>query len=203
MNEKIAVVLGGAQSVWRDFARLERMIGRAWPGVVAATNETGCEWTRRLDYWVSLHPIKWWNPNGWRNPDGGPHGWTALRELRGYPKARTLVAHTSKRKGVPDDIHVVQQWGGGSSGLLAVASLYETPARIIVLCGVPMDERPHLDESVVHKRDRGWASFKTHRRVWERSAIQERLRDRTYSMSGWTRMLLGEPDPEEIRALLE
>lgn len=187
--ESRALVLGGAKSVWRDVAVLETMIDGFWPGLVIAVNDVGCVWPRRLDHWVTLHHEKLALDLGWRNPDGGPHGWLALRDVNGHPDGYQVWGHVRKGTYAPDNF--VRQWDSGSSGLLGVALAYQLGCTKVVLAGVPMDDRPHFAESVVHHPRQRWTSVRSHWEAWRKNLT--RLRERTRSLSGRTRAELGAP----------
>lgn len=196
-QDRLALVLGGATTVWRDLAVLETMIDGFWPGLVFAVNDLACTWPRRIDYWVTIHAEKLKTVSGWRNPNG-PNGWIACRRANGYPDAGQIVSHVGKFPNGTTVDKVVKQWDSGSSGLLAVAAAYSVGCQRVVLCGCPMDDRPHFAESVVHDSRMRWSSVRAHRQAWEKNL--KRLRERTRSLSGWTRKVLGAPTLEWLEA---
>lgn len=170
---RVALILGGASTLWADVASLEGFIGRPWPGIVVACNEAGVYWPRRLDYWTSFHPqfFPLWEKE--RFARGGPRGYVRFAR-RGIP-------------GLAD--RSVRPWGGGSSGLLCVAvAKVELALPRGVLCGVPLDDRPHF-----HDRDKGksWKAADQHWRIWEPHI--DGLRGWLRSMSGRTRKVFGAP----------
>jgi hypothetical protein len=75
---------------------------------------------------------------------------------------------------------------GGSSGLFGVqVATEELGAERVVPCGVPMDgSRNAFTRS-------HWLNHGSYRRPWPR--VAKLYRGRVYSMSGWTRTLLGAP----------
>jgi SAM-dependent methyltransferase len=176
-----ALVLGGADCVWSDVAALEAMLGREWDGIIIAANDIGCHWPRRLDAWCTLHPEKM--PK-----------WLKERHANGHPDGYI----TWSRKGGRAD-RTIKTWGGGASGMLAVAVAYEMGCERVILCGVPMTRAPHFAESGVHQRGKVWSSASTHFKAWRVPAILARMRGRVKSMSGETRTLLGYPDAEFLR----
>lgn len=185
-----ALILGGASTVWRDVAVLETMIDGYWPGVVIAVNDVGVIWPRRLDHWASIHAEKLTTTVGWKNPDGGPHGWAGLRASRGLPGEARIWSNVRGRHHGQID-HVIQQWASGSSGLFAVSVAYHLGMQRVVLAGMPMDDRAHFPESLVHHPEQRWTSVRSHRGAWD--TYLPRLRERTRSLSGWTREQLGPP----------
>lgn len=185
------LILGGANTVWRDVAVLETLIDGYWPGVVIAVNDIGVIWPRRLDHWASVHPEKMSTTVGWKNPRGGRHGWAGLRESKGLPSEPDIWSNAHGRHHGKID-RVLQQWASGSSGLFAVAVAYKLGMQRVVLAGTPMDDRGHFTESLVHHPDQAWTSVRSHRKAWETHL--PRLRERTRSLSGWTREVLGFPD---------
>ena len=169
-----ALVLGGGDSVWGDVAALEELIGGQWPGLVIAVNDIGCCWARPLDHWCTLHPEKM--------PE-----WKNIREQNGHPEGYTTWGR--RARGLVDG--TVQTWGGGASGLLAVALAYRMRCRRVVLAGVPMDSRPHFMESIEYEESHGWSNAETHWQRWLKH--MDRLKERTKSMSGRSRCHLGAP----------
>lgn len=180
-----ALVLGGAACVWEDLAALEALYGRAWDGLVIAVNDIGVHWPRRLDHWASLHPENFRADR--RHPER--LGWPAQRDARGHPGGYITWG---RRRGIAD--RVLAPWGGGASGMYAVTVAYEIGCMRVVLCGVPMDDRPHFAESTAHDPAAPWTAADMHWRQWEKHA--DRMRGWVTSMSGRTRELLGTPTPE-------
>lgn len=195
---ELALVLGGADCVWRDLAALETLIGGPWPGLVVVVNDLGNVWPRRVDAWASVHPEKLLGPIGWRDAQKRRHGWLGQRLAAGLSAPRRIFTtlRDSRYSWVVDGEELVtklDQWASGSSGLFAVRAAYELGARRVVLAGVPMDARAHFVESTVHKVGKPWASSASHRRAWTDRKVEPRLRERTRSLSGWTREHFGAP----------
>lgn len=182
-----ARVLGGAECVYEDIAKLDALTG-GWDGLTICVNDIGVH-VEHLDHWVTLHPDKMvesgTDPD---HPEGWP--WVRQRDEKGLPDGYVTWSHKPGRGAMK----VVKSWGGGSSGLLAVATAYEIGCRRVVLCGVPMDKRGWFEGSLTHEGDTSFTSVDSHRRTWRRS--KDKLVKRVRSMSGWTKELLGEPTRE-------
>lgn len=179
-----AMILGGAQCVWEDVAELEATVG-VWDDLVIAVNDVGVHWTRRLDHWVSLHPEKLTSRDK-DHPRRWP--WVRQRETAGHPGGATTWGRPTKRKFVD---RTVRGWTGGASGLLALGVAAELGCTHVVLCGVPMDRRPHFSESGVHVQGRPWRPVDSHWKKWTNK--EALLRGWVTSMSGRTREMLGAP----------
>lgn len=108
----IAIVLGGAPSVWSELAEAREILG-ARRHLVVAANLAGIHHKGGLDGWASLHPD--------RLPE-----WA--RQRRGNRDFRTFT---------PDD--TAEKWPGSSGLYAAQVALLEMGASGAVLCGVPMD----------------------------------------------------------------
>lgn len=193
-----AVVLGGASCVWRDLAVLETMVGGWWPGGFVIVNDLGCVWPRRIDVWATVHPEKLLTRIGWRDPAGRRDGWLGRRLAAGLPVPRMLhsIMKDSRYKWTwngEDRLRKSKQWASGSSGLFAIKAALEAGFRRVVLCGIPMDTRPHFPESIVHNPDRQWSSARSHWNAWTTTAVEPRLRATTRSLSGRTRATFGAP----------
>lgn len=179
-----ALVLGGADCVWDDLFDLETMLGEAWRGIVIGVNDVGCVWHRRLDHWCTLHP---------------PYlrAWKEIRHTNGFPGGYVCWTSSvvSSHKGVD---HTVQGWGSGSSGWLALGVAKGVGCSKVVLCGVPLEVRPHFAESVEHQPDEPWIMARSHYTEWRkrRNEVQGWVR----SMSGMTKKLLGAPDLAWLRS---
>lgn len=159
-----ALVVGGAHSAWRDIYRVESVVG-PWDGIVVAVNDMGAH-LPRLDAWATLHPEK-------------IRRWQQVRRGNGYPDVPIWSNATTTD-------YTLNHWSNGSSGLLGVGVALALGAETVVLCGVRMDQqRNHFRE------ERGWQQHDRYRRGWLNRA--DTLRGRVYSVSGWTRELLGPP----------
>ena len=166
----IAAVLGGARGVWAELSALEAMLGRR-PDLIVGTNDAGAIYPGRLDAWVTLHHEQL---NEWRRRRNGNQDYRAF-----------IHAPLAGCEG-----EVVRERWSGSSGLFAAqVAAFELNARGVVLCGCPLDaDRAHFFD---HHR---WNDAETFRRGFE--AALPVIRDHVRSMSGWTRDLLGFPDPQ-------
>lgn len=160
----IAIVLGGAETVWEDFAAL------GMDGCVFAVNAAIPAHTGRIEHACTLHA-----ENLGR--------WCRDRERAGRNMDFDRWTHKAKTGCGP--VNVRSDWGG-SSGLFAVKIARELGFERIVLCGVPMDARLHFD------RPGEWPDCHHYRRHWLR--MKDEISPFVRSMSGWTRELLGSPD---------
>lgn len=159
-----ALVIGGAHSVWRDIYRVESVVG-PWDGLVIGVNDIGTL-LPRLDAWATLHPEKL------------PQ-WKREREARGY-----TIPPTWSNNYATD--YTIAHWANGSSGLLGVGVAFAMGAEEIILCGVRMDrQRNHFRE------EKGWQQHDRYRRGWLQKL--DVMRGKVYSVSGWTREILGPP----------
>lgn len=177
---EIGVLLGGADCVWQDWEALQAIVGD-WPGAVIAVNDIGVHYPGRLDHWTSLHTEKL-------------PAWERERLGRGHDKT-WLVWGRQKKQRVRLD-RVIEGWASGSSGLLGIGVALAAGCRRIVLCGVPMEKRPHFAESTVHQPTKPWNAAPAHFRAWTRNGLDVTLRQHVRSMSGRTRELLGYPTRE-------
>ena len=177
---RVALVLGGAGSVWNDLdAALD--LGE-YHGIVAC-NDVGAAYPGHLDAWVSLHPEKM--PK-----------WTAERVASGYPWCDRIMGYKgfTKRGGIPacvtelTDFKFPGQINSGSSGLFALkVALIDLGFEKAVLCGVPMASLSgHFFDLTA------WKGAISHRRGWNETLHHYQHKAR--SMSGWTREVLGAPD---------
>lgn len=188
----VAVVLGGADTVWDD---LKRALELVEDPVVIAVNDAIGHVEIDIDHGVTLHPEKLvgeFHPV--HNPDCV--SWIRDRAERGY---NTDYETWSRRD--PEWVdHVINHWGAGSSGLFGVTVAYYLGIERIVLCGVPMTPTSHFDGATgTEDGDGNWDEVDVHWPAWEKK--EKRLRGRVKSMSGQTRKLLGEPDEKwlEVR----
>lgn len=174
-----ALILGGGAGVWDEVLELENNIYRKqWDGLVVAANDVGCHWPRDLDHWASLHPDKF-------------QAWEELRARYGFSQTYEKWGRKARFGG-----RTVVPWAGGSSGMLAVQVAQTVGALRVVLCGIPMTETPHFEESVIHD-DRPWKACAGHWRAWEKHI--GKMHGWVRSMSGRTLELLGRPTLEWLR----
>jgi hypothetical protein len=172
----IALILGGAPSVWTELATAKAMLG-AGGYVVVAANLAGRDAPDRIDAWASLHSDL---IAGWAADRKGNADFRAFAPTR-HPDA--LAAEI-----------VPERWAGSSGLYAAQVALYEVGASAAILCGVPMDS------SAGHFAIPGpWASTTSYRRAFE--AALPAIGGRVRSMGGWTSQLFGRPEPEWIEAV--
>lgn len=183
----VALILGGADCVWDDVARIEEMVGGEWAGPIIACNEIGADWPRYLHHWVTYHPENFWGYQDRAKKFGGH--WVRRRERQDHPPGACLWS----ARDVPLYAHrEAVSWLGGSSGLLSASvanTLREEGAiRLGVLCGIPITKTPHY-----HERDGGkpWKYADSHYREWVSNL--DKMLGWLRSMGGRTQDLLGEP----------
>lgn len=169
---KTALVLGGGHTLKSDLGRLTL----PYDGVFAC-NEAGAEWSGDLEAWVSLHPEKFFR-------------WDADRKAKGYNPA-PFWAHRQPQYKIAPELNVTEiQFPGqemsGSSGLFAAkVALIDFGYDRAVFCGIPMTSSPHFFDDV------NWKGANGFRTGWHQ--LDDQYRARMRSMSGWTRVLLGDP----------
>lgn len=187
-----AAVLGGAPNVWDDFGVLRAMVGGRWDGLVIVVNDVGVHYPDRVDAWATLHPEKLAEAD----PDH-PGGWSWERQRRefGHPGGYTTYA---RRR--PDLVHeIVENWGGGSVALYAAGPIaFRLGADRVVLCGCPLDTSGAFAGSTTSHTVS--EHLETYRQGWVRRIERGRepgryLTENVRSLSGWTKELLGGPDP--------
>lgn len=176
----IALVLGGAGCLWEDVEAASALIHPA-DCLIVAVNDAGVWWPGRLDAWVTMHADEMPYRIRKRTELGHPAGFTTW--TRPYPRGmEDREAHCDR---------VIGGWGGGSSGLVAVGVAIQHRCSVI-LCGVPLDERPHFN------RTGAWEGAAGFREGWtDRS---EALAPLVRSLSGWTRETFGAPTQEWVDA---
>ncbi len=160
-----ALVIGGAECVEADLAALGE-----WDAVVFACNDFAAKYPGHIDHFCTLHPEKL-------------HKWRKARQDKGLNT--DFEAHSHKRRALCGEVTLHTEWGG-SSGLFCVTVARELGFERIVLCGVPMDVRPHFD------RPKDWTDAMHYRRHWEKRAYE--FKPFARSMSGWSSEFLGKPD---------
>lgn len=183
------VIVGSGRCVWDDIERLytKRELRRnEIDDDVMCVNDMIMYYPGNIDHCVScdapmLH--KWWEA---RRP---PY----KSQFNRRPRFHTV--HTEQS--VPN----VERWefaGGGTSGLLACHVAIELGYEDIVLCGVPIDNSGHFWECTWGKTnfqreiaDKNGRVRGDGRHYWTRAA--KRFDGRVKSMSGNTKLILGEP----------
>lgn len=169
----IAVILGGARSVWDDARAALALIGDR-PHMIVATNEAGTRYEADLDAWVSLHPDFFAN--------------ALPRRLRAG-RNRPLLYAPARHSDTPGIKAVPPRWDGSSALYAAQIATKQLKAKKAILCGAPLDrEAGHI---AVPGRwddpDRYRAGF-----ITALPDIELKVR----SMGGWTAALIGSPTPD-------
>jgi hypothetical protein len=167
---RLALVLGGASSVWEDYAEARDVCDGREFDIVSACNDIGTKWQGRLDFWVSLHPDKLAD-------------WEKARRAAGWPDGWRTVAHRQGKRKV--DL-ITRDWGGSSGLFAALAAREHGGATHAIMCGVPMTSTPHFFST------RDWRYATHHQRGWK-NHIRD-IRSFCRSMSGWSREQIGAPD---------
>lgn len=181
-----ALVLGGGASLWDDVAAALE-VGE-FAGVLAC-NDAAVAWPGPVAAGVSYHAEQW-------------PLWMERRRRAGREHPARLFGHREFTQSIlarPDlPIEYVEprfpgQVETGSSGLFALkVALVDLGFDKAVVCGMPMDPRPHFFDGAK------WEAYSAHRRGWTEALPQIRARAR--SMSGWTSQLLGAPDADWLAA---
>lgn len=166
----IALILGGARSVWDEARSALAMIGDQ-PSMVVATNQAGARFPGNLDAWASLHPDFFAN--------GLP------RRLSAGLNKPMLYA-PAKHPDTPGIKAVAPRWDGSSALYAAQIAMKQLKARKIILCGAPLDsEAGHI------AIPGAWGDPERYR-AGVVAALPE-IGDKIRSMGGWTAETLGQP----------
>lgn len=173
----IAVILGGARSVWDDARAALAMIGDQ-PAMIVATNQAGVRYPGDLDAWASLHPDFFAN---------------ALPRRVRASLNKPLVYAPARHPDTPGIKAVAPRWDGSSALYAAQVAMRQLKARKVILCGAP------LESEAGHIAVPGpWCDPERYR-AGLIAALPE-IKDRVRSMSGWTADTLGRPDLDWINA---
>lgn len=173
----VALILGGAPTVWEDLERAQALTaGR--DTIIVATNNAGWLYQGRIDAWATLHPERF-------------EAWRQKRVGRGLNEDYRAFAH--RRRGARG-FEIYPHRLTGSSGLYAAEiALKVLGVSGVIVCGVPITvEAGHVVEPG------GWTRAETYRPAWL-AAKEAGLPIR--SMSGWTAELMGEPDAGWLESL--
>lgn len=176
----IGVVLGGAAEVWEEFAvARELLIEEGVPYKVIAANRSGVDWPSFVDHWATYHQELM-------------EHWVAKRRALGYPDVGDFWSnHRSLKYPVTAIPFNYVEPKGGSSGMIATQVAVQLYGKAI-LCGVPMDTRPHYYST----KNGDWQEAKAHQHAWKRD--RSLLENQVRSMSGFTKELFGAPTKEFI-----
>lgn len=171
----IALILGGAPSVWDDLKAAQALLNRRH--LIVAANNAGIECPGHLDAWVSLHPDFL---AAWQAQRGGNDDFRTFTPAA-YP-------------GLPGASVVADRWDCSSGLYGAQIALSELGCSGAILCGVPMDaDAGHI------AHDGPWNDA-NHFRHSCRDALPD-IGARTRSMGGWTQALYGAPTIPWIDAI--
>lgn len=164
----IALCLGGARSVWTEYAVARDMLAGA-DHLVIACNFSGVQFAGAIDAWVTLHPDRF-------------AAWRGQRTRRGGNDDYRAFAHDRH-----DGLESIVQTINGSSGLFMAQTAFEAfDADGAVLCGVPMDG---------HGGHIHWPGQWTHTSFYQAGFVA--AKDAGWpvrSMSGWSADMFGRPD---------
>lgn len=174
----IAIVLGGAPSVWSDLEKAQAMTAGLDTAIVA-TNHAGVLFEGDLDAWATLHPELF-------------AGWRAERAENGRNTDYRAFAHRKHGGLTGAEVHPLG-WSGSSGLYAAQVAVQALGASGVILCGVQMlREAGHIvmpgEWTLVDKYKPAWLAAKE-------AGLPVR------SMGGWTAELFGEPDADWIASL--
>lgn len=170
----LVFVVGGADCVWDDLERAERM-AEGLERVYIAINEIGAD-LEQVDHWVTLHPDRLLS---WQGRRPGPKTWVTWTHNDPYDLADRTCPHP----------------GGSSAGLACEIADTELGAARIVLIGCPMLAR----NTHYFDRPQPFNEADRFRREWVENGLLARWAGRVRSMSGWTQRMMGEPTTEWMR----
>lgn len=171
----IVCVIGSAEC-WREDFEAFRAV-HAGPFDVIAVNAALWLYDGEITHAVTIHPE---HMDGWLEKRTG--------------NLPTLWTTESKRHRVRDGVYkTLGHWGTGSSGLFGVTVALHLGYTRVLLCGIPMDPRPHAPDASPKWEGGSWNDYEIHREGWTHH--KDKL-GCVRSMSGWTQALLGAPDAE-------
>lgn len=196
---KTAYILGGAQCVWADAAKIipgyeDQGLSKPLPAgdIIVAVNDVGVHWRSQLDVWASLHGwqiLRQWMPRRAANGFSAP-----LQTISGLDAGDQAVCKNNLT--LCTEAKFDGQLHAGSSGLFAVKiALTELECDRAILCGIPMTDMPHFfaspDDHPLEGKPDGWQSATSYWEGWKEA--KHHLDGRCFSMSGWTSEFLGFP----------
>lgn len=186
---QIAIVLGGAETLWRDFDDARNLFDCYAPldapePIIIATNRAGVDFPVAFDHWATYHQ------------ELMPH-WISCRLEKDFPFRDDLKYWTVRRQ-LRSPVNNID-WNlvepiGGSSGMIGTQVGLEVADRVII-CGVPLDPLKHYHS---FNKNEPWTECDAHRHAWKRRV--DEYKPRVRSMSGWTQEMLGGPDREFFNA---
>lgn len=174
----VALILGGAKSVWDDLERAKALTA-GLETIIVAANFAGMFYDGDIDAWATLHPE-------------ALAGWRAARADRGGNADYRAFVHANRRNTGGAEVWPME-WSGSSGLYAAQVAVQAMGAAGVILCGVPMEiEAGHFHEAgnwpLVEKYKPAFLAAKE-------AGIPLR------SMSGWTLEQFGEPDADWLASL--
>lgn len=174
------MICGSGRCLWDDVRRFQSDV----PCDVMAVNHAGMYLPVQFHHWVSVHGeiFQWMTPlraNG-HYFVGNP------RDQKVRPLRHGWMTHSIKQWPGVDHVWEMRDIGTGSSGLFACKVAMALGYKKIVLCGVPLDNSGHFYDPPSEE-----THYSDSVKYWEE--FLPSMRGRVFSMSGFTRELLGEP----------
>lgn len=169
---KVAIVLGGAESVWQDLTQACTLAPAA---TIIGTNHAARDFDGHLDHWATMHgeiiPM-----------------WIAARKAAGRTGGYQIWLPQHRRVSLPGARLIASR--GGSSGLFAtVVAIEHLKIDRVMLCGVPMNQNcSHYDDP------RKWREAVQYLPAWRR--YLPALTGKVRSFGGDTMKMLGAPNEE-------
>lgn len=182
---RTALLVGSSACLWDDIDAFEKIAAsQGWEWDVAAVNHAGLAINHPVEHWVSCHP-------------------PLIHYLK---KARDCYTHNTLGENGPmithgpaiivgselmDRQHSVRHDIIINSAVFGIYVMFLLKYERVVLAGIPFDGnrtyyhpkqvKPEFSDDIRHIRN-----------VWERVMDAEEWEGRVFSMSGWTRALLGD-----------
>jgi SAM-dependent methyltransferase len=181
-RRKIAVVIGGSESVWDDFWSANDFCAQnGLEPEYFATNDMIAQFHKPITA-VTLHPDKL-------------SVWLPARQNNGFPFPEQVWCHDGgdrKQRPNPRVTHRLRDWGG-SVGLFGYAVARQKGHDRVILCGVPMTQ-----EAGHFIRKTRWLAQAAFIRAWENR--KEEMAPYVRSLSGGrTEEMFGKPTAEWLR----
>lgn len=173
MSSAVAIIVGGAECVWDDFAVARALVDSVGGEVMVYATNDMIAMLPGVVTAVTLHVDKL-------------PGWLKARTAAGYPSPSTVWANRM-RSGIVTGLS--EDWGG-SVGLFAAKIAFRHCGHTkVILAGVPMEVRANH-----FVRKRPWNACSSFRKGWERHRAD--MAPYVKSLSGWTADQLGRPSAE-------